>query len=155
MTYGIHSDFAPQPDGAYSQGASAARYIFISGQIGQLPENQLTLQAHSATEALEQAALTTQTEDDKSTTSPVLIGPDTQSQLRQAIANLQALLCEVKLGLDDVVKVNVYLIDLDDLPIVDAVMSELFMAPLPARTVVEVSRLRAQARVEVECIACR
>lgn len=131
MTYGIHSDFAPQPDGSYSQGASAARYVFISGQIGQAAPAE------------------------KGQSSGALIGPDTESQLRQAIANLQALLCEVKLGLDDVVKVNVYLLDLDDLPIVDAVMEELFLSPLPARTVVEVRKLRSQARVEVECIACR
>lgn len=125
MTYGIYSDRAPVAQGAYSPGASAARYIFISGQIGQDPK---TLK---------------------------LVSDSFSKQLEQAILNMQTLLTEVHLGLDDVVKTTVYLRSLDNLGEVDAVFESLFMAPRPARTCVEVSNLRDGALVEVECIACR
>lgn len=125
MTYGIHTSGAPAARGAYSQGAAAARYIYVSGQVGADPE------------------------------TGELVSGDVAEQTSRAISNAEAVLAETKLTLEDVVKATVFLADLDDLPAVDAVWHERFHAPRPARTCVEVSRLRGGARVEVECVACR
>lgn len=125
MTYGIHTTHAPQAEGPYSQGAAAARYIYVSGQVG----------------------------DDPATGE--LVSADIAAQTERAIANAEAVLAETRLSLADVVKATVFLTDLDQLGAVDAVWHERFSAPRPARTCVEVRRLRKGALVELECVACR
>lgn len=125
MTYGIHTSHAPQANGPYSQGAAAGRYVYVSGQIGIDP----------ATGALVSDAI--------------------DKQLDQAITNIEAVLAEVKLTLEDVVKATVFLTDLEDLPIVDMIWKIRFFSSRPARSCIEVRRLRDGARIEVECVACR
>ena len=57
-------------------------------------------------------------------------------------------------GFEDVVKVTVFLTDIDDRPLINPVRQEVFGASRPASTLVEVPRLAVEgARVEIECVA--
>lgn len=78
---------------------------------------------------------------------------DAATQTRQIMANLKAVLAAGGATFDDVVKVTIFLIDLNDYAAVNAVYAESFGAAPPARAAVEVSRLPRDARVEIECIA--
>jgi 2-iminobutanoate/2-iminopropanoate deaminase len=74
-------------------------------------------------------------------------------QTDQCFDNLFAVLADGGLGPDDVVKVNVYLTDMDDFPEMNAAYAERFSAPPPARTTVGVAALPLGARVEIELVA--
>jgi 2-iminobutanoate/2-iminopropanoate deaminase len=83
-----------------------------------------------------------------------LVGEDVVAQTRQVFANIGAVLDAAGAGFADVVKVTVYLCDIDDRPRVNAVRQEVFGDARPASTLVEVSRLAvAGARVEIDAIA--
>ncbi len=56
---------------------------------------------------------------------------------------------------DDVVKANVFLVDMDDFPAMNAVYAEMFAEPYPARTTIGVASLPLGARVEIELMAHR
>ena len=77
-----------------------------------------------------------------------------EEQVQQALENLAASLRAAGASLEDVLKVNVYLADLADFPGLNAVYSEFFPQPYPARTTVGVS-LPAGLLVEVEAVARR
>ena len=68
--------------------------------------------------------------------------------------NLASVLAEAGLGLDEVVKVNVYLTDMADFAAMNQVYAGVFGEPFPARTTVAVAALPLGARVEIEAIAC-
>ena len=79
---------------------------------------------------------------------------DVVAQARQAFANVGAVLAGAGASFDDVIKVTVYLTDVDDRPRINPVRQELFGEVRPASTLVEVSRLAvAGARIEVDCVA--
>jgi 2-iminobutanoate/2-iminopropanoate deaminase len=81
-------------------------------------------------------------------------GDDVVAQARQVFANLGAALAAGGCSLADVVKVTVFLTDVDERPLVNAVRQELFGGARPASTLVEVPRLAVPgARIEVECVA--
>jgi 2-iminobutanoate/2-iminopropanoate deaminase len=81
-------------------------------------------------------------------------GDDVVAQTRQVFANMRAVLAAAGCGFEDVVKVTVFLTDVDDRPKINPVRQELFGETRPASTLVEVSRLAVDgARVEVECVA--
>ena len=83
-----------------------------------------------------------------------LVGDDVVAQTRQVFANIGAILEAAGAGFADVVKVTVYLLDIDDRPRINAVRQEVFGAARPASTLVEVGRLAvAGARVEIDAIA--
>jgi 2-iminobutanoate/2-iminopropanoate deaminase len=70
------------------------------------------------------------------------------------LANVGAVLAAAGAGFADVVKVTVYLVDIDDRPAVNVVRREVFGPARPASTLVEVSRLAVEgARVEVDAVA--
>ena len=75
------------------------------------------------------------------------------AQARQVFANLGAVLAAAGVGFESVVKVTVFLTDIDDRPAVNEVRREVFGAARPASTLVEVSRLVAGALIEVEAVA--
>lgn len=77
------------------------------------------------------------------------IGPQTQ----QCFANLFAVLASAGLTGDDVVKVNVYLTDMNNFAAMNAVYAEQFVKPYPARTTIGVNSLPLGASVEIEMIA--
>ena len=81
-------------------------------------------------------------------------GDDVAAQTRQVFANMRAVLDEAGCRFEDVVKVTVYLTDVDDRPKINPVRQEVFGDARPASTRVEVSRLAVpRAKVEIEAVA--
>jgi reactive intermediate/imine deaminase len=79
---------------------------------------------------------------------------DVLQQARQVLANMQQVLAAAGAGFADVVKVTVYLTDVEDRQTVDVARREFFGAARPASTLVEVSRLAVDGmKVEIECVA--
>ena len=74
----------------------------------------------------------------------------TREQIHQVFRNLRAVAEAAGGGLGDVVKLNVYLTDLADFPLVNEVMAEYFEEPYPARAAVGVASLPKGAGIEIE-----
>lgn len=118
----INTDKAPAAIGPYSQAIKAGNTVYLSGQI-----------------PLDPATMT-------------LVEGDIEAQTRQVFHNLKAV-CEEAAGtLRDVVKLNLYLVDLDNFAIVNRVMEEFFATPFPARAAVGVKALPKGSQVEAEAI---
>jgi len=121
----ITSDGAPRALGPYAQGVASGALVFCAGQVGLDP----------ATGRLVPGGIAAET--------------------ARACENLGAVLAAAGLALGDVVKTTVYLADLDEFAAMNAVYGRYFPAPHPARSTVQVARLPAGARVEIEAIASR
>jgi 2-iminobutanoate/2-iminopropanoate deaminase len=81
-------------------------------------------------------------------------GEDVVAQTRQVFENMRTVLAAAGCGFEDVVKVTVFLTDVDDRPLINPVRQEVFGASRPASTLVEVSRLAVEgAKVEVDAVA--
>lgn len=119
----ISTDRAPEAIGPYSQAVEADGWVFTAGQIGLDPE------------------------------TGEFVGSDVESQARQALTNLRAVLEAAGTGLGDAVKTTVFLEDMDDYAAVNQVYAEHFSAPYPARSAVEAAGLPRGARVEIEVVA--
>jgi reactive intermediate/imine deaminase len=84
----------------------------------------------------------------------VVGGDDVVAQTRQVFENMRAVLAAAGCGFEDVVKVTVFLTDIDDRPLINPVRQEAFGASRPASTLVEISRLAVEgAKVEIEAVA--
>lgn len=122
----IVADGAPAPVGPYSHAAeSEGALVFLSGQTPIDP----------ATGAL--------------------VTGDISEQARRVFDNLEAVLTGGRLSWADVVKVNVFLVDMADFEAMNAVYRSVFDAPYPARTTVAVAGLPLGARIEIELTASR
>ncbi|MDH3629087.1 MAG: RidA family protein [Acidobacteriota bacterium] len=119
----IKTDRAPGAVGPYSQAILADGWLWCSGQI---PLDPATGQ---------------------------MVDGEIGEQTRQVLLNLKGLLEAGGAGLDDVVKVNVYLVDMDDFDAVNRVYGEFFKEDPPARACVDVCRLPKGARVEMDAVA--
>jgi 2-iminobutanoate/2-iminopropanoate deaminase len=83
----------------------------------------------------------------------VVGGDDVVAQARQVFANMERVLSAAGATAADVVKVTIYLLDVDDRPTINPVRQEFFGATRPASTLVEVSRLAVPgALLEIEAI---
>jgi 2-iminobutanoate/2-iminopropanoate deaminase len=83
-----------------------------------------------------------------------LVGDDVVAQARQVFAIMERVLAAAAATPADVVKVTVYLLDIDDRPLINPVRQEFFGDARPASTLVEVSRLVVPgARLEIEAVA--
>ncbi|HYI73926.1 MAG TPA: RidA family protein [Gaiellaceae bacterium] len=84
-----------------------------------------------------------------------LVGDDdVVAQTRQVFENMRAILEAGGCRFEDVVKVTVFLTDVDDRPLINPVRQEVFGETRPASTLVEVSALVVPgAKVEIECVA--
>ncbi len=81
-------------------------------------------------------------------------GGDVEAETRQVLQNLQAVLAEAGATPQQVVRTTVFLADLGDFALVNAIYAETFGAGVsPARACVEVAALPKGARVEIDCIA--
>ena len=81
-------------------------------------------------------------------------GDDVVAQARQVFENMGAVLAAAGCTFADVVKVTVYLVDVDDRARINPVRQQVFGAARPASTLVEISRLAVPgARIEVEAVA--
>lgn len=121
----IHTDKAPAAIGPYSQAVKAGNLLFVSGQIPIDP----------ATGAF--------------------AGDDINSQTRQSLTNVKAILEAAGYCLADVVKTTVLLADMADFAAMNAVYAEFFTENYPARAAFAVKDLPKGAKVEIEVIACR
>ena len=118
----IATDQAPAAIGPYSQAVRRGGFLFLSGQI---PLDPATGQ---------------------------LVDGDISTQTRRVFDNLRAVVTAAGGSFDDIVRVGIYVTDLNDFAAVNAVMAENFQAPFPARSTIEVSGLPRGARVEVDAI---
>ncbi len=82
-----------------------------------------------------------------------LAGEDIKIQTRQSLENIKAILEEAGSDLSKVVKVNVFLKDMNDFANMNEIYSEYFSDNPPARAAVQVARLPKDVLVEIECIA--
>ena len=119
----IHTDKVPPARVPLSQAIKAGDWVFASGQLGNDPNTKRLAEGG--------------------------IGPET----RQVCENLKAVLDAAGSSLERVVKVTIYMVDLGELPEMNAIFSQYFPVDPPARTTFECSRLVANARVEIEAIA--
>ena len=87
--------------------------------------------------------------------SPTLVAGGTLAELRQALANLSAVLAGEGAALSDVVKTTLFLVDMTDLPAVNELWVEAFGDARPTRSAVGVAALPLGARAEVEAWAYR
>lgn len=120
----IHTDKAPAAVGPYSQAvqAPAGKMVFLSGQIGLVPA----------------------TGD--------MVSDKFEDQVKQAFLNMQAVIEAAGGKLENIVKLNLFLTDLGQFGIVNALMAERLPQPYPARSTVGVSSLPKGAQFEVEAI---
>lgn len=84
-----------------------------------------------------------------------LLGDTIEEQFEVAINNVKNILAEAGLSLDDVIRVQLYLTDLNQLPALNKVYSNYFKHPLPVRTAIGVTALPLNARLEIDVIAAR
>ncbi len=118
----IHTDAAPQAIGTYSQAVKVGDTVYLSGQIPLIPETM------------------------------ALVEGDMAAQIRRVLDNLAAVAGAAGGGLDDIVKLNVFLTDLGHFPLVNEIMSEYFSQPFPARAAIGVASLPKGAAVEMDAV---
>lgn len=82
-----------------------------------------------------------------------IVGDTIEPQTEQALENVRSVLAEADASLSDVIKVQVFLVDADDFPGLDAAYAEVMPEPYPARSAFEVGGLAADVRVEIEAVA--
>ena len=84
----------------------------------------------------------------------LVVGDDVVAQARAVFENMRAILAAAGCSFSDVVKVTLFLTDIDDRPLINPVRQEVFGETRPASTLVEVSALAIPgARIEVEAVA--
>jgi len=120
----IHTDRAPAAVGPYSQAvaASAGKTVYLSGQIGLEPD------------------------------TGELASENFDAQVRQAFANMIAVIGAAGGTLENVVKLTLFLTDLGRFAAVNAIMAELMPEPFPARSTIGVASLPKGAQFEVEAV---
>lgn len=118
----ISTPLAPAAIGTYSQAIRVGNTVYLSGQIALLPE---TMQ---------------------------IIEGDISVQIRRVFDNLQAVAEASGGSFSDIVKLNVFLTDLSNFPIVNEIMTEYFQQPYPARAAVGVAALPRGVGVEMDAI---
>ena len=118
----ISTDNAPQAIGTYSQAVKVGDTVYLSGQIPLIPETMEMVEGN--------------------------IG----QQIRRVFDNLQAVATAAGGGLSDIVKLNVFLVDLGNFPVVNEVMAEYFSEPYPARAAIGVAALPKDAGVEMDAV---
>ena len=78
---------------------------------------------------------------------------DFEAKTRQVFSNVKGILQSQGLTFNSIIKVNVYLVDINNFSVVNHVMEDLFDAPYPARALVEVVALPKNSDIEVEAVA--
>lgn len=118
----ISTDQAPQAIGTYSQAVKIDNTVYLSGQIPLVPE------------------------------SMELVGGDIEAQIVRVFENLNAVAAAAGADFSHVVKLNVFLTDLTNFPVVNEVMARYFNEPYPARAAIGVAALPKGAEVEMDAV---
>jgi reactive intermediate/imine deaminase len=116
----VFTTSAPAAIGPYSQAIRCGQMVFLSGQIGLVPETM------------------------------ALVSEDVSLQIIQVIENLQHVCVAAGGTLAHIVKLSVYLTDLNYFSLVNDSMSRYFNEPYPARVAIGVSALPRGAQVEMD-----
>jgi len=116
----IRTDQAPQAIGTYSQAIKVGLTVYLSGQIALDPQTM------------------------------ALVDGDAETEIRRVLDNLAAVARAAGGRLDDMVKLNVFLVDLANFALVNQIMSEYFQEPYPARAAIGVAALPRGASVEMD-----
>jgi len=119
----IYTDKAPQPIGPYSQAIKFGNLIFLSGQIGIDPKTN------------------------------ELVKGGIEKETEQIFENIINILKTLNANLDNILKVNIYLKNLEDFPKVNEIYQNYFKENFPARTTVGGVSLPKNALIEVDVIA--
>ncbi|NKF52176.1 RidA family protein [Shewanella sp. WXL01] len=116
----IATDKAPQAIGTYSQAVKVDNTVYLSGQIPLVPSTM------------------------------EMVSEQFEEQVVQVFENLKAV-CEAAGGsLEDIVKLNIFLIDLANFATVNEIMSRYFSQPYPARAAIGVRQLPKGSLVEMD-----
>jgi len=83
-----------------------------------------------------------------------VVGDDIRSHTRQCLENLKAILTIAGTSLENILKVNVYLLKMEDFDAFNEVYVSYFPSRPPARTTVQVARLWDGILIEIEAVAC-
>ena len=118
----ITTDQAPQAIGAYSQAVISNNMLYVSGQIPLEP---------SGMEIIDQSF---------------------DAAADQVLNNLEAICKAANCSLDNIVKLTIYLTDLNNFNTLNAIMEKRFTKPFPARATLEVSALPKGVTVEMDAI---
>tara|TARA_Y100000766_G_scaffold33529_1_gene23319 strand:- start:3707 stop:4090 length:384 start_codon:yes stop_codon:yes gene_type:complete len=118
----IFTNNAPKAIGPYSQAIQWGDVVFISGQIPLIPSS---------------GELNNKTFND---------------QASQVIDNLEAICEEAGGGLNNILKLTIYLTDLTKFDAVNEIMSKRFSEPFPARATLEISKLPKGVDIEIDAI---
>ena len=118
----IQTDQAPQAIGTYSQAVRCGDCVYLSGQIPLVPQTM------------------------------ELVDGGMEAQIRRVFDNLSAVAAAAGGSLADVVKLNIYLVDLGQFALVNQVMAGYFNEPYPARAAVGVAALPRDAQVEMDAV---
>ena len=118
----ITTDKAPQAIGAYSQAVISNNMLYVSGQIPLEP---------SGMEIIDQSF---------------------DAAADQVLNNLEAICKAANCSLDNIVKLTIYLTDLNNFNTLNAIMEKRFTKPFPARATIEVSALPKGVTVEMDAI---
>ncbi len=129
MTKVLHTENAPAAIGPYVQGVDLGNMVMTSGQIPVIPA------------------------------TGEIIDEDVAKQARQSLDNVKAVVESSGLSVSDIVKMTVFVKDLNDFGTVNEVYGNFFdehgVANYPARSCVEVARLPKDVKIEIEAIAVR
>ncbi len=83
------------------------------------------------------------------------INPDIELQFRRVMENVRNILLASQSSLENVLKVTIYLTDMNDFSKINQIYSEYFKENFPARETVEVSKLPKNAKIEISVIAAK
>ena len=119
----IQTSKAPAPIGPYSQGVLVNNFLFISGQIALHPQ------------------------------TGELVNQNIETETRQALSNIEAILQKANITWNNVVKCEIFLTNIQNFIKVNVIYKEILGNATPARQVVEVSALPKGANIEISCIA--
>lgn len=118
----IETGKAPAAIGSYSQAVKVRNTVYLAGQI---PLDPITMS---------------------------LVEGDLKSQVSRVFENIKAIVKAAGGGMENIVKLTVYLTDLAGTNVVNEAITQHFKKPFPARTTIQVSALPKGASVEIEAV---
>ena len=121
----VRTQSAPEPKGPYSQGIKVGNFVFVSGQGPFDPK------------------------------TGNVMGSDVESQTRQTLQNVKAIIERAGLSMDDVVRMTVFLKNAGDFPRMNEVYKSFFAKNPPTRTTVEANSVTPGILITIDAIACR
>lgn len=121
----VYTENAPAPIGPYSQAVWVGDLLFVSGQIAINPQKN------------------------------ALVLEDIETETRQVMSNLEAILAAENLTFANVIKTSIFLKDMNDFVKVNEVYGAYFSADFPARETVQVAKLPRDVNVEISVIASK